>query len=342
MKQRNYKLDLLRFFAANLVVLQHLAFIEWGDSAVFGRFRSIADLGYLGVDVFFALSGFVIARSAINRNATDFLISRFLRIFPGLIFAGVLSAICVQVSVAPVHTNFFGDISTIFLLNDPTRTQSSNPVFWTLVYEFKFYIAIALLLVAKKNQAQHLRVFALVWLFSSFFLGPNGGGVLGGLLIPNFAACFVFGIILSAIKTKRELVRVLPFLFISMILILNTRIQEWLSFDSDRQHRNSQWEIAASLLILFSLFTYCALSSKTGGRFQRLSYKLGAYSYPIYLLHFTPMITFLAGFYKITHNAYVSLAVSYLGMLAVSIIFVEWIEPRMKRSFKKLLVDEAG
>ena len=142
MKNRNPNLDLLRFIAANLVVLFHVVYIEWGGVGHLGRLRPLGDLGYLGVDVYFAISGYVISLSAVDRQAKDFLISRFIRLFPGLFLAALIAALCMQSKHAPVHTNIFGDVSSLFLLNTATGTQSSNPVFWTLAYEFKFYIII--------------------------------------------------------------------------------------------------------------------------------------------------------------------------------------------------------
>ena len=47
---------------------------------------SIAKYGYLGVQLFFIISGFVIAYSAEGRTATGFAIARIARIYPGFVF----------------------------------------------------------------------------------------------------------------------------------------------------------------------------------------------------------------------------------------------------------------
>jgi peptidoglycan/LPS O-acetylase OafA/YrhL len=165
MKNRNPNVDLCRFIAANLVVLCHVVYIEWGGVGHLGRLRPLGDLGYLGVDVFFAISSYVISLSAVDCQAKDFLIARFIRLFPGLFLAALIAALCMRSEHAPVHTNIFGDISSLFLLNTATGTQSSNPVFWTLAYEFKFYIMISILLLLHKNTLLNIRTAAIFWLF---------------------------------------------------------------------------------------------------------------------------------------------------------------------------------
>ena len=83
-------LDLLRAVAVLAVVLFHYAFrgaaadgfthISWADAAPFAKY------GYLGVQLFFVISGFVIAYSADGRTATAFAIARVSRIYPGFVF----------------------------------------------------------------------------------------------------------------------------------------------------------------------------------------------------------------------------------------------------------------
>jgi peptidoglycan/LPS O-acetylase OafA/YrhL len=337
MKNRNPYLDLIRFVAANLVVLQHLVYIEWGSVGSLGKLRPYGDLGYLGVDVFFALSGYVISLSALGRNPKDFLIARFIRIFPGLLFAGLLAAICLRSPHAPVHTGLFGDLSSIFLLNSATGTQFSNPVFWTLAYEFKFYILVSLLLLMRKNSLSHLRIAASIWLFISFILGQTPTGTLGAIFIPDYAPCFILGMILSGIKNKRDFFQSAPLLAISLLLATNRRILEWKTFPSYRQVWHSQTLTGITLIVLLSFFAMSVFVTSKNLMFNKIAYRLGTYSYPIYLFHFTPMLTLLSILYLKTHHAIESVLISYTTMLAAAIFFAELIEPRLKRIFKSFM-----
>ena len=86
-------LDLLRFAAAFSVMVYHLAFWSWafpaGQVALaskgvanFQDWPLITSAGWIGVQIFFVISGFVIATSAANATATRFFISRFTRLVP--------------------------------------------------------------------------------------------------------------------------------------------------------------------------------------------------------------------------------------------------------------------
>ena len=68
-------LDLLRFFAACVVMIYHLAFWSWAfpEAQVARASRGVADFehwaeftraGWAGVQIFFVISGFVIALTA--------------------------------------------------------------------------------------------------------------------------------------------------------------------------------------------------------------------------------------------------------------------------------------
>jgi peptidoglycan/LPS O-acetylase OafA/YrhL len=79
-------LDLLRLAAVGAVILYHYAF--WGPASngvpkvAIPALASFAQYGFLGVLVFFAISGFVIAYSAEGRTPVGFAIARFSRIYP--------------------------------------------------------------------------------------------------------------------------------------------------------------------------------------------------------------------------------------------------------------------
>src|SRR5882762_2012270 len=84
-------LDLLRLAAVLAVVLYHFGF--WGPAhqTAIPSMASFAKYGFLGVPVFFIISGFVIAYSAEGRTATGFAIARFSRIYPTFVFCMTLT-----------------------------------------------------------------------------------------------------------------------------------------------------------------------------------------------------------------------------------------------------------
>ncbi len=76
--------DVLRFLAAMLVVVFHLgghAEKRLVESTYMIGWTSI---GWIGVQIFFVISGFVIAFSGEKSRASDFVISRIVRLGPGV------------------------------------------------------------------------------------------------------------------------------------------------------------------------------------------------------------------------------------------------------------------
>ena len=97
-RERLRELDLLRFAAALAVVLYH--FTGFGGAGawpapsqdVFPEIAPVTRFGYLGVDLFFVISGFVILMSAWGRGPGEFGISRLVRLMPAYWVSVLLGA----------------------------------------------------------------------------------------------------------------------------------------------------------------------------------------------------------------------------------------------------------
>jgi peptidoglycan/LPS O-acetylase OafA/YrhL len=100
---RDNNFNLLRFFAASLVLLFHCyALIGHHVSELpFPTVVGFMDLGLIGVAIFFAISGFLIAQSVTrSRSILAYVEARVLRIMPALVLA---TAFCVFI-VGPTAT----------------------------------------------------------------------------------------------------------------------------------------------------------------------------------------------------------------------------------------------
>jgi len=190
--------DLLRFAAASLVMLFHLGLWSWvapnGTAATvlrgattFPELQGVAAPGWVGVQIFFVISGFVIAFSAEGAAPGAFLARRFLRLFPGaLICAAVSAAVILGEGIAPLPATahrFFNSM-TLSLFG-----PWIDGVYWTLGVEIAFYALVLLLLVLRRER-QLPSVIAVIGLVSSAVvalrtLAPHSP--LGALLPPAWS-----------------------------------------------------------------------------------------------------------------------------------------------------------
>lgn len=197
-KGRNNNLDIMRFFAAILVIVSHSIPISMGAGYadfLSGCTESRLSLGGLAVGMFFLIGGFLIARSVENKNnVKDFFGARIKRIFPPLI----LMVIIVVVFVGPIMTNmgiveYFTNKNTyLYLLNAvmvpvhnlPGVFENNiyqnvvNGALWTLPVEFVCYIlcfiAFKLKFFEKKRFIMTIPLVALIfiatWYMDSVFI----------------------------------------------------------------------------------------------------------------------------------------------------------------------------
>jgi peptidoglycan/LPS O-acetylase OafA/YrhL len=149
MDKRNYLIDLMRFFAAAWVALFHfnepVKFIDnW--------YRAFLKLGYLGVPIFFVISGYCVYLAAEHsKTARDFIIRRFFRIFPPYWFSLCVVLATILISVSIHHVNDLATLpktvptllATVSLLTAPFfDIQTISWVYWTLTFEIFFYLVI--------------------------------------------------------------------------------------------------------------------------------------------------------------------------------------------------------
>jgi peptidoglycan/LPS O-acetylase OafA/YrhL len=148
--------DLLRLAAASAVLFSHVYLVT-------GRFDNLFDangLGLFAVNVFFVISGFLIAGSWTGSGALwPFMRKRILRIFPGLAVVVLLGALVLGPALTSLPlARYFSDPRTWHYLRTALLDQQhglpgvfdSNPhagmfngSLWTLSYEFAMYCALA-------------------------------------------------------------------------------------------------------------------------------------------------------------------------------------------------------
>lgn len=169
-------IDLLRVAAAALVVAYHFGASlplhpSWQVGAMPGAARLPVGaarwtwFGWVGVEVFFVISGLVIAASARGSAPVPFLRKRALRLFPAAWVCGSLTCALVLLAAPGVAIGRAWAQSMLLL---PTALPI-DPSWWTLSLEIAFYLLIAAVLTGGANAARLERAAALLGLASVLF-----------------------------------------------------------------------------------------------------------------------------------------------------------------------------
>ena len=195
---RNVPIQCLRGLAALFVVLYHAsAFAErqFGDAGWASVFDS--RFGLVGVAVFFAISGQLMADLIQRTDPWRFLGHRIVRIYPTFLLAVLIAA-----PVTALAGGFRPSFHAFSLLLVPVGARGYYlGVEWTLVFECTYYVALFLIAVA--GWRRYLTWIALAWLAATFaaplvigwdgglffhvysiWLAPANAAFAGGLLIP--------------------------------------------------------------------------------------------------------------------------------------------------------------
>lgn len=168
LKHRLSNIQALRGIAALLVVFSHLLIIEqkYSPDQILGNW---VELGILGVDLFFVISGFIMVNVAWSaprgvRAWTEFLFARASRIYPlyWLVSLALLAIWLWKPDI--VFSSLYGkpDIVKSFALWPDTRPPLLA-IGWTLVHEVFFYLVLAFALLLK---ARWLLPFLAAWILA--------------------------------------------------------------------------------------------------------------------------------------------------------------------------------
>lgn len=286
-KVRFYELDLLRFFAAMAVVLYHYLFRGQQGDYIPVRFTNLEDYaqyGYLGVNLFFMISGFVISLSAESRTARQFVISRVVRLYPAF-WAGVtLTAIMIyffggslfQVNLSQYFVN-------LTMLAQFVGVEDIDGVYWTLYVELKFYAIIFLILFFDKFHRIEWVLSAWLVLLLLHLVMPFPR-VLNALVFPEWAPYFISGTLFYLLKAKGMSTWRVVALFIAFLLSLKEGIDGNAVFNADYNVQASEL-VTVILVGLFYLIFTLILFNKLSWFRSHWAVKIGALTYPLYLIH---------------------------------------------------------
>jgi len=355
-------LDGLRGVAAIIVVTFHLT-----EPLGTGHLDILVNHGYLAVDFFFLLSGFVIGYAYDDRwskmTVGTFFKRRLERLQPMVILGMTLGAIgfyFTDSAIWPlIHTVplwkmllvlFIGyTVLPVPLSLDIRGWEEMHPlnsVGWSLFFEYIANIMYALFI--RKFSKKALSIFVIIAAIALAHLAitsPNGD-VSGGwtlnaeqvyigfvrTMYPFFA-----GLLLSRVFKPTRIKK--AFLWCSLLVILALYMPR--IGGAEHLWMNGVYE-SFCIIILFPLIVYLGASGMVHGKTEQKVCKfLGDISYPLYLVHY-PLVYFYVAW--ISNNKGITLmeALPYallilLGGLILAYISLKWYDEPLRKWLRKKL-----
>ncbi|RDE05302.1 acyltransferase family protein [Sphingomonas aracearum] len=202
-----YGLDFVRFIAALLVVLYHLGFSHYDELVGAGvgpvplpAWWQQTWFGWIGVQIFFVISGLVIAYSLEGATRKSFIQSRIARLWPAMLICATLAA-AVQIGVndAPVGRTAYLWLKGVLFA--PFGPWIAGQI-WTLPIEIVFYALMCVVAVGHPSRLVPL-AWALALCSAGYWLAVAFGGFVdthGRLtqLVPLQHGCyFALGMAIS-------------------------------------------------------------------------------------------------------------------------------------------------
>lgn len=303
-----YRLDLLRLAAALFVVIGHLSIFgvnipdygASGDELAFGWLQPVGWFGWIGVQIFFVISGYVIAASAIGNDSGRFLKKRAIRVFPALWLCSLI-ALGIRLAWGEAPGVIFPSFLRSIVLSP--KGPYIDGVVWTLILEGVFYLLIAGLIYNRldpsvKSAALEVGALALggassVFLLIALFVETLSLSINGELLADTLdrfpfkvmllwhGVFFALGMLLRSIRQNG----ITPIrLYASLLFAAMGVVEIFLKSDANPALLPvTIWACAIAVVIL-------PIPWKTERRPQKNRVwmkQLGLLTYPLYLNHFT-------------------------------------------------------
>lgn len=286
----------LRGYAALMVVVCHSSTMFALDK-YFGYevFNGILQSGSKGVELFFTLSGYIIAYTTLTPDLSpktsiaSFARRRAFRLLPMMWLSVLAYFLLRSLLIGQQETGPYVRAATLF----PLGTVSPN-VIWTLRHEFLFYLVVG----ASFALRRYWKYVTLAWILSPliyFSTSSSQGSELAGFFFSKLNLLFGVGICVAVldlkglIKSSASSKNVLIILTLCCLAII-VGDHLYFAFSGDKR------ETPNSLSIIYYLVLggFCAItlavarcmgSAQPSRRIERLLFRLGEASYSIYLFH---------------------------------------------------------
>ncbi|MCX4882964.1 MULTISPECIES: acyltransferase [unclassified Streptomyces] len=337
---RLYAVDGLRLVAALMVAVHHYAGsrrVDQPHNAVWGRPASeimptvfhFATYGWIGVEVFFVISGFVICMSCWGRTPRQFFVSRVIRLYPAYWFAiAFTTAVVLAVPGVWGRLKLRDVLLNLTMLQSGSGVASVDGVYWTLWSELRFYL-LFMIVVATGLTYRKVVIFCCVWGAAAMFAPVAKFHLLTLAANPDGAWFFIAGLALYLMHRFGQ--DLLLWGILAMAWLMG---QRQLGVRIDDFEHVSGWRGSAALFTVFLL----ALVAIALGATDRIRWKwlvtAGSLTYPLYLIHYVAGTALISRLHD-TMDARLLVALVIAGFLVLSRLVHRFVERPAARQLKR-------
>jgi peptidoglycan/LPS O-acetylase OafA/YrhL len=320
-------LDSLRAIAALAVLLYHYT---KGYEEIVGPHISpvpAVALGYLGVELFFVISGYVIAWT-LQRSASlaDFAFGRIARLYPAyLACAAVTGVVIFGFGFNPANIQT-GDIAWNSVIGLPPLVNANNldASYWSLGVEVSFYVMAAAFTYGLPKL--RIEIFCIVWLGASFAARARFPEAIQFqlLLASGYSPLFVSGAMLFVLsRTKRPDWLACATFAAALVMCLIGANPHWIRPEK-------------AGLCLFIALVYAAASGRTGLllNFGPLVI-LGQASYSLYLIHQIVGYWIIANLEGLGIPPLIAIAAAVCVAISLALSLRSWVEVPVQRFLRR-------
>ncbi|WP_078631793.1 acyltransferase family protein [Streptomyces resistomycificus] len=338
--RRLYAVDGIRLIAALMVAVHHFAGTDRVDqpgNPIWGRpvsdimptvFR-FASYGWIGVEIFFVISGFVICMSCWGRTPRQFFVSRVIRLYPAYWFAVVFTtAVLVAVPGVWERLRLREVLLNLTMLQSGSGVANVDGVYWTLWSELRFYL-LFLVVVATGLTYRKVVVFCCVWGAAAMLAPVSGFRLLELTANPEGAWYFIAGLALYLMHR-----------FGQDLLLWGILGMAWLMGQLELGHRIDEVEHVSGWrgsVLVFTVFLLAMVAIALGAT-DRVRWKwlvtAGALTYPLYLIHYVAGTT-LINRLRDTMDARLLVVVVLAGFLVLSWLVHRFVERPVAGAVKR-------
>lgn len=281
------ELDLLRFLAAIAVVFFHYAFRGYaGDDLTTMHYpvlEPVAQYGFLGVHLFFMISGFVILMTAGDGSVKRFIASRASRLLPAF---WVCCTITFFVTLAIGGDRFTATwpqyLVNLVTLGGGFGADPIDGAYWSLGAELRFYRLVGILLII--GQIHRAERWLFVWLVATVLVNLFPFIKLKGFLVTDYAGFFIAGAACFLIRARGLSRSRIALVCAAWALSLYHEFQLLPYFTENFGKPLNPVIVAAAMTSFFVVMLTLALRHRPMLNSSRWVW-FGAVSYPLYLIH---------------------------------------------------------